>query len=191
MNFFLGFFPDDCTKREIQKVTDRLDEIFRGFDIPVRWSVPENYHMSVMDLGNSMPFYKLLYYKYKLKNFKVQAFKVKFGKVKLGISRKYKELIYLDLEDGGEEMRKIFQNLREILKISEESNFVPHLTLGRVSKDLTNQEYSNVSRDLTRVGNDIGVKKILFELSDLCLVGNKDSGYKVLMNLREASSNSI
>ena len=37
------------------------------------------------------------------------------GTVKLGLNRKYKELIYLDLKEGGEEMRSLLQNLRKLL----------------------------------------------------------------------------
>ena len=188
MNYFLGFFPSDEARNCIKKAVREVGKCFDGFEIPVRWLEPEMYQMTLLNLGNSMPFYKLIYYKYKLKPFYLRRFKVRFNTVKLGISRKYKELIYLDLLEGGDEMRKTFMELRKIFNLKSENNFVPHLTLGRVSKDLTNQEYSNVCRDLTRVSESIDVKEIEFYVSNLELVQNDDHSYKVLMNLNEIAN---
>ncbi|MHC1716441.1 MAG: 2'-5' RNA ligase family protein [Candidatus Dojkabacteria bacterium] len=188
MNFFLGFFPDENAKQSIRKAVREIGESFDGFDIPVRWIDPEMYQMTVLNLGTNMPFYKLIYYKYKLKPFYLKRFKVRFNTVKLGISRKYKELIYLDLLEGGDEMRKIFLELRNIFNLKMENNFVPHLTLGRVSKDLTNQEYSNLCKDLSRVSKKINVNDIEFYISNLQMVKGDDCSYKVLMNLNELSS---
>ncbi len=188
MNYFLGFFPSEEARNSIKKAVREVGKCFNGFGIPVRWLEPEMYQMTLLNLGNSMPFYKLLYYKYKLKPFYLRRFKIRFNTVKLGISRKYKELIYLDLLEGGDEMRKTFMELRKIFNLKSESNFVPHLTLGRVSKDLTNQEYSNVCRDLTRVSKSIDINKVEFYVSNLELVESDDHSYKVLMNLNEVAN---
>ncbi len=159
MNFFLGIFPDKATVDQIKKVVVGVGEIFDGFDIPVRWSKPEKYHMTLIYLGEKLPFYKRLFFKYKLKGFSLKRFKLKFNKVKLGISRKYKELIYMDLLEGGEEMRKLYLELRNLLNLQDDGNFIPHLTLGRVSKELTDQEYANLCRDLTVVTKKLDVNK--------------------------------
>jgi 2'-5' RNA ligase len=188
MNYFLGFFPSDDARDGIKKAVREVGKCFDGFDIPVRWIEPDMYQMTVLNLGNSMPFFKLWYYKYKLKPFYLRRFKVRFNTVKLGISRKYKELIYLDLLEGGDEMRKIFMELRHIFNLKTENNFVPHLTLGRVSKDLTNQEYSNVCKDLSRVSKSIDIRNIEFYISNIELIGSDENGYKVLMNLNEVAN---
>jgi replicative DNA helicase len=56
----------------------------------------------------------------------------------------------------------MYLDLRKLLGKSDDTNFVPHLVLGRVSKDLSNQEYMNISRDLSRVAKELNVSKLTF-----------------------------
>lgn len=188
MNFFLGIFPDKETANQINKVVSEVEKVFDGFDIPVRWSKPDKYHMTLIYLGEKLPFYKRLFFKYKLKNFSIKRFKLRFNKVKLGISRKYKELIYMDLIEGGEEMRKLYLELRNLLNLQDEGNFIPHLTLGRVSKELTEQEYANLCRDLSVVTKKLDVDKIQFFVNELKLVKSDDGEYQVLINFSDSSN---
>jgi|GEM_PF-610204 2'-5' RNA ligase len=188
MNFFLGIFPDKETANQINKVVSEVEKVFDGFDIPVRWSKPDKYHMTLIYLGEKLPFYKRLFFKYKLKNFSIKRFKLRFNKVKLGISRKYKELIYMDLIEGGEEMRKLYLELRNLLNLQDEGNFIPHLTLGRVSKELTEQEYANLCRDLSVVTKKLDVDKIQFFVNELKLVKSDDGEFQVLINFSDSSN---
>jgi 2'-5' RNA ligase len=118
----------------------------------------------------------------------LRKFKIKFNTVKLGISRRYKELIYLDLLEGGDEMRKLFLELEQVLKTRNEGNFTPHLTLGRVSKDLTNQEYSNICRDLQTVSKGLAVEDIEFVVDEIKLIKSIEGNYEVLMSFTDSSS---
>lgn len=188
MNFFLGIFPDKETAGQINKVVSEVEKVFEGFDIPVRWSKPDKYHMTLIYLGEKLPFYKRLFFKYKLKNFSIKRFKLRFNKVKLGISRKYKELIYMDLIEGGEEMRKLYLELRNLLNLQDEGNFIPHLTLGRVSKELTEQEYANLCRELSVVTKKLDVDKIQFFVNELKLVKSDDGEFQVLINFSDSSN---
>lgn len=188
MNFFLGIFPDKETAGQINKVVSEVEKVFEGFDIPVRWSKPDKYHMTLIYLDEKLPFYKRLFFKYKLKNFSIKRFKLRFNKVKLGISRKYKELIYMDLIEGGEEMRKLYLELRNLLNLQDEGNFIPHLTLGRVSKELTEQEYANLCRDLSVVTKKLDVDKIRFFVNELKLVKSDDGEFQVLINFSDSSN---
>ena len=188
MNFFLGIFPDKETAGQINKVVSEVEKVFEGFDIPVRWSKPDKYHMTLIYLGEKLPFYKRLFFKYKLKNFSIKRFKLRFNKVKLGISRKYKELIYMDLIEGGEEMRKLYLELRNLLNLQDEGNFIPHLTLGRVSKELTEQEYANLCRDFSVVTKKLDVDKIQFFVNELKLVKSDDGEFQVLINFSDSSN---
>jgi 2'-5' RNA ligase len=187
MSFFLGIFPDKEPSNKIGEVVNDIESVFEGFEIPVRWVKPENYHITILHFGEELPFYKKMFFKQRLKNFKLKNFKVKFNTVKLGISRRYKELIYLDLSEGGDEMRKLFLELKEILKTKNEGNFTPHLTLGRVSKDLTNQEYSNICRDLQIVTKDLGIGDIEFVVEDIKLVKSTEGNYEFLMSFKDSS----
>jgi 2'-5' RNA ligase len=188
MSFFIGIFPDKSTVNEIKKIVSEVGKVFDGFEIPVRWSKPEKYHMTLIHLGESLPFYKRLFFKYKLKTFSMKRFKIKFNTVKLGISRKYKELIYLDLLEGGDDMRELFLQVRNLLHLRENGNFIPHLTLGRVSKDLTDQEYSNICRDLSVVTKKIDINKTEFFVNELKLVKSTEGEYQVLMSFSDSSN---
>jgi 2'-5' RNA ligase len=188
MSFFIGLFPDDSTINDIKKVVGEVGKVFDGFDIPIRWSKPEKYHVTLIHLGDSLPLHKRLILKYKLKNFTLKRFKIRFNSVKLGISRKYKELLYLDLLEGGDDMRELFFKLRNILNLQDDSNFLPHLTLGRVSKELTDQEYSNICRDLSVVTKKLDIDKIQFFVNELRLVKSTEEGYQVLMSFSDSSN---
>lgn len=188
MSFFLGLFPDQNSNHSIESVAEETKAVFEGFDIPVRWSKSVSYHLTIVHLGESVPFYKMLFLKYKIKRFNFKQFKIKFNTIKLGISRKYKELIYLDLLEGGDDMRRLLLELRKVLGIKNEGNFLPHLTLGRVSKELTDQEYSNICRDLSAVAKRLDIEKIEFLANDFKLVKSTDDNYQILMNLRDCSN---
>ncbi len=183
MNLFLGFFPDDESRKKISDVATSVKEVFDGFDIKVRWSNPKTYHMTVLFLGSKVSFPQVFFYKQKLKKFAFRKFKVRFNSVKLGISRKYRELLYLDLLEGGDEIRELYLQLREITGAKEDINFIPHMTLGRVNKDLTTQEYMNIVKDLNVVTKQLKVNKIEFEVKSIDLVKSEDGLYTVEVSI--------
>ena len=188
MSFFLGLFPDQNSIQSVQGVAREAESVFEGFDIPVRWSKSEAYHITIVHFGESVPFYKMLFLKYKLKRFGFKKFKVKFNAIKLGISRKYKELIYLDVLEGGDDMRRLLLELRNVLGFKNEGNFLPHLTLGRVNKELSDQEYSNICRDLSVVSKRLDIEKIEFVADDFKFVKSTEEGYQFLMNFKDSSN---
>lgn len=187
MSFFFGFFPDENTNYKIRKVVGEVGRVFVDFQIPVRWSKPETYHMTVLHVGEKLSIFKRLIWRFKLKTICITPFKVSFNTVKLGISRKYKELVYLDTKDGGDVMRATLLEMRKVLKLKDEGNFVPHLTLGRVSKDLSDEEYSNLCKDLAIVAKGLDIGKIEFYVNDIKLIRSSGDDYSVLMNLVDLS----
>lgn len=187
MSFFFGFFPDENTNYKIRKVVGEVGRVFADFQIPVRWSKPETFHMTVLHVGENLSFFRRLIWRFRLKTICFTPFKVSFNTVKLGISRRYKELVYLDTKDGGDVMRAILLDMRKALKLKDEGNFVPHLTLGRVSKDLSDEEYSNLCKDLAVVAKSLDIGKIEFYVNDIKLIKSSDDNYSVLMNLVELS----
>ncbi len=187
MSFFLGIFPTKEASGKIRSVIDKIVPVFEGFDVSVRWVKPENFHISIIYFGQKLPFYKKMYFKNRLNNFTLRKFKIKFNTVKLGISKRYKELIYLDLLEGGDEMRKLFLELEQTLKTRNEGNFTPHLTLGRVSKDLTDQEYSNICRDLQVVSKDLDIAEIEFTVDELRLIKSSEGNYEILMSFNDSA----
>ena len=187
MSFFLGIFPNSESVKEIESVAEKLKDVFNGFEISFRWNKPSNYHSTILFLGENLPAYKKFIYQRKLKKFKFKPFNIKLNSVKLGISRKYKELLYIDFLEGGDEMRKLVLQIGEFLKIRNESIFIPHLSLGRVSKDLTEQEHSNICRDLQVVTKKMNIQKIEFRIDEIKLVKSEQGNYEVLMNFKTSS----
>lgn len=183
MDFFLGFCPDQESTQKIKKVVSEISHVFNDFQIPVRWVNSDGYNLHVLSLGHSLPFFRLYWLKYKLRSFRIKPFKIVFNNTKIGLSRKYKELVYLDLKEGGEEMRDLLFELRKLLGIKDQGNFIPHLVLGRISEDLGNQEYTNISKDLYRVGKTLNINKIEFYVNDLKLIKNSSKGFVILLEL--------
>lgn len=183
MDFFLGFCPDTENVPKIKKVVSEVSHVFNDLGVPVRWLDSNNYCFHLLSLGKTLPFFRYYWIKYRLKTFVFKPFKVKMGTVKLGLNRKYKELIYLDLKEGGEEMRSLLQNLRKLLGVKDDGNFIPHLVLGRVSKDLSPQEYLNISKDIYRVAKHIDIDKIEFYISSLSIIKHSSAGFVILLEL--------
>jgi len=84
-------------------------------------------------------------------------------------------------------MREMLLDMRKALKLKDEGNFVPHLTLGRVSKDLSDEEYSNLCKDLAVVAKGLDIEKIEFYVNDIKLIKSSGDNYSVLMNLVDLS----
>lgn len=187
MSCFFSFFPNQDTNFKIRKVVGEVSKVFDDFDIPVRWSKPNTYHMTLLYLGNDVNPIKRILFRFKLKSIIFKPFKVKFGTVKLGISRKYKELVYLDIKEGGDSMRRILLDLRRRLNIKDEGNFIPHLTLGRISKDISDQEYTNICKDLSVITKGLDIKNMEFYIDNIYLIKSSNGDYKVLMNLIDLS----
>lgn len=181
MNYFLGFFPDEGANYKIRKVVGEVGRIFKDFDIPVRWVHPEAFHISLYYIGDSLNIFQKLLLQRKVKKIPIKPFSIRLGKVKLGISRKYRELVYIDLEEGGEEMRELYHQIGMVIKNKDYATFVPHLSIGRVSKDLSEEEYRNLLKDIHNISKVLNVKDISFTVTALYLVKSKDGNYLPLI----------
>lgn len=61
--------------------------------------------------------------------------------------------------------------------------FVPHLTIGRISKDLTKEEYRNVANDIARVSKKLKLNEIEFVIDSIYLIESKNGDYSFEMKL--------
>lgn len=184
MSIFLGFFPDSRSNTMISSLTDSVKSIFADLGIKVRWSNPKTYHSTLLYLGKTTSPLKIFIIKHKLKKFQFKKFRVRFNSVKLGISRQYRELIFLDFLEGGEEMRELYLKLKNLIGDKGDINFIPHLTLGRVNKDLSVQESANIIKDLNNVSKMMNVSEIAFEVSEIKLVKSEDEKYSFLLEIK-------
>lgn len=182
MNFFLGIIPDDSTNHKVRRVVGEIGKVFDGQQIPIRWVKPETFHVTVLFVGKDISPLKRVLLKKKVKKISFKPFEISFKSVRLGISRRYKELVYLVVDKGDEEMRLITEQLDPQGKIRGSNNFVPHLTLGRVSKEISEEEYKNLSKDLDMVSRNLDIENISFVVKEIYMIKSNNGDYDVVMN---------
>jgi 2'-5' RNA ligase len=182
MNFFVGIIPDDSTNHKIRKVVREVGRVFEGQQIPVRWVNPDTFHVTVLFVGKDISPVRKILLKKKVKKILFKPFKISFKSLKLGIAGKYKELIYLAIDKGDDEVRAITEQLDPQGSIRGANSFIPHLTLGRVSKELTDEESRNLLKDIGRVSNQVGIEGIVFDVREIFLLKSKDGVYEIVMN---------
>ena len=180
MSYLLGFIPNEKTSHEISSILRTIGSVFDGQEIPVRWNKPENYHITLQFLGNKLSIFHRLYINWKLKNFTFKQFDISISNIRLGRTRRFKGMIFLDFAQGGDDLRELRLEISNILKIKDNNQFVPHITIGRINKDLTSQEYSNLVKDIENVSKGINLSKINFGIRELSLLENKEEIYSVV-----------
>ncbi len=180
MQYFLAYFPDQKTNFKVRKVVGELGRVFKDQSIDVRWSKPESFHVNVFFLGNDLNPIKLFFLKQRLKKISISPFTIQLEKANLGISRKYKELIYLSISKGGDELRDLVFKIRNELHIDDFNQFIPNLKIGRISKDLTEQEFKNLNQDVRNVNKVLNIKDIVFDSGQLCIVRNENEILEIL-----------
>jgi len=182
MSYFLGIFPSNESNYLIRKLVRDLGRVFEGQEVDVRWGSPEKYHISLIYLGNSVNILKRAIIVGRLKRLKKQRFRIRFEKSVVGISRSYKGLIYLTVDEGGEALRDLVLELRQILRINDSNLFIPHLTLGRVSKELTEQEYKNLLIGVREINKLLHINNICIDIKEINLLMNDQDSIKSFKN---------
>jgi 2'-5' RNA ligase len=181
MKSLLGFTLKERQRKDISAISENIGSVFDGQEIPVRWVNPDNYHITVQFLGYTSIFRKI-YLNLKLRRFTLNNFDISIGNIRLGRSRRFKGMVFLDFAKGGEDLRDLRLQLSNLLGIKDNNQFVPHITIGRINKDLTNQEYSNLIRDIENVTKDWELSEIKFRVEELSLIENKEEIYTVVKN---------
>ena len=182
MNFFLGIVPDSSANHKVRKVIGEVGRVFDGQQIPVRWVKPDTLHVTLLFVGKDISPIKLLLLKKKLKKIIFEPFEISFKSARLGITRRYKELVFLPVANGDEEMRKIIEQLDFKGDIRGSNSFIPHLTLGRVSKDITEEEFKNLTKDLDMVSESLDMGCIKFLVKEIFLIKTNKGAYDVVAN---------
>lgn len=144
----MGVFPRDAIVNDLARIQDSLDGIFFSQDIPIKWTEQERLHVTILSLGSNLNPIVKLYNKYLVEQFVIKPFGISFGRPKIGISNRYRELVYLPVENGADELRELLLSFAKHMHYKREHSFIPHITLGRVSKDLSEQEYRNIKHEI-------------------------------------------
>ncbi|HEQ65388.1 MAG TPA: hypothetical protein ENN64_00980 [bacterium] len=174
-NYFIGVFLDKNTSEKIDGVLLELRRIFQYQNIPVRWVNKEKFHVTISYLGRDINFMKKLSFGKKFIKTDFKEFEVELGSVTLGINKLYRELLHFKILNGGEELRKLSEKYNRIYNIKNVKPISPHFTIGRVQKDIVDEEFRNLTEDISVFNNNytdnvelkFGVKKIAFIESDL------------------------
>src|SRR5689334_21893107 len=107
MNYFLGYFPDEKTNIAIRKIIVECGRIFDAQGIPVRWAKPEQIHLAVLFLGHKMSWLEKNLFKMQMAKVEIPQFEITLDTVNLGISKSYKELLYISVGQGGDTLRNL------------------------------------------------------------------------------------
>lgn len=148
MRSFIGIQPDIQTREKIREVVEELLTAFRSQDINISPVDPDRYLIEVFDLGESFNLAKRISLEIKMKKFRFNPFSGNFDSVKLGLSKKDKGVLLFTINDGAEELRETVLRLINSLNLKREKIFIPHLAIGRVTKDLSDEEYKNLNLQL-------------------------------------------
>jgi 2'-5' RNA ligase len=187
MNHFLGFFVNDQTRKQVVKRVGKVSTIFSGMHIQVRWIKPSNYHIKLHNLRGSVGPIKQLYIKKKIDNILTEPIELSLGNIKLGLNRNLKGLIYVEIDDGGEQLRELRYEMLKNLKIKDNVQFVPHIALGRINKDLSRQETSNILKDIENIFEHDSNTETKFFLKEIELVKVDNGNYELLKKFKTDS----
>ena len=180
MNYFLGFFLDDKSRKQIVKSVGRISTIFSGMGIEVRWIKPAHYHIEIQKFEGNVGLIRRWYISYRIKKLLKKRIQISLGRIRLGVSKRARGLLYIEIEDGGDLLRELRYELLNILKIKDNVQFIPYVSIGRINKDLSKQEISNISKDMENVSkkfNHVGTK---MSVSEIDLIRSKESHYEIL-----------
>ena len=187
MNHFLGFFVNDESRKQIVNSVDKVSSIFSDMGIEVRWIKPSDYHVKLQNLQGNVGLLKKEYISYKIKGVLKKPIQVSIGDIKLGTNRNLKGLLYFEIDKGGDALRELRYEMLNTLKIKDNVQFIPHIAVGRINKDLSRQEVSNILRDIENVSTRPINAEAGFEINQIELVKVEEGDYEVLKKFSASS----
>ena len=186
MEYFLGFFVNDQSRKQITDTVSNTSPIFSDMGIEVRWIKPSHYHMKIQNIPGSMNFLKKLYISKRIKGVFNKSIQISIGNLRLGSARNLKGLIYIEIGEGGDALRELRYEMLKTLKIKDNVQFVPHIAVGRINKELSNQEFSNIVKDIRNVNRNVQRDMVAFEVRELDLIRIKEGSYEILKKFKTA-----
>lgn len=194
ISYFLALIPDDKANFAIRRIVADVGALFDSHGIRISLSKPESFRISVINFGKTLPFFKKFQYGKKINkhfaNSNTQGYQIELDRIRLGISRNYRELLFLTLDGGAEQLRNLVYELTPKLGLKRDYMFIPHLTLGRVGKDLTNEEFKNLNESIFQLNNRLKkeLHEISFQADSLQLIKSTNGVYELLNSFPITSS---
>lgn len=179
-NYSLGFLLDEKTNYKIRKIVGEIGRVFEGQEIPISWFKPEHFFVELMNFGYSFDFIQRFFLDRTVSKLIYSPVQISLNRSEVGISRKYKELVYLSIGEGGDKLRDMVFHLRKTLRKKDFSNYIPRISLGRINKDITDQEITNLKTDLLNIEKKLELPKITFLCTELSFIEYDEVQTKVL-----------
>lgn len=179
-DYFIAVFPDQKASSGIKQVLAQVGQLFDNHNIPINLVHPDTFHVTVFILGKKFSWIDQQLLSKKLKKCALPRFTLRLDKVRLGISRNNRELLFLTVEEGAEDLRNLVYELSPKLKLKRDYKFVPHLSLGRVSKDLTDEEFRNLNDSIQMLNQSLRNTNIEFDVDHYKLVVSENGDYSFL-----------
>lgn len=180
MSHFLGIFPDEKASYQLRKLLANYGRLFDAQGVPITLVRPEQFHMTLVYFGQQLGFVRREALAWKLRRYPFKPLTIGLDRVRLGISRNYKELLFASVNSGADTLRETVFDLSRKLGVRDDKVFIPHITLGRVSKDLMDQEYNNLNEDIQRINRELFTEEITITPQYFDLIHSKDGEYKRL-----------
>jgi 2'-5' RNA ligase len=182
MRSFLGILPDENTKSQLSKVAAHVAAAFDTQQVPVSIIPASSLVVEVVPLNHNPNFLTKKKVAFRLRGYKFIPITISISSVRLGISKKDRGKLVFVINSGAEELRESVLELSKSLNIKREKIFVPHLSLGRVGKDISNEEFQNLSHDLFQLSKNELTENIVFKADLLSLIYSGSEGLDVVKN---------
>ncbi|MBP5204482.1 hypothetical protein J6Z48_02460 [bacterium] len=173
MSAIIGYSLDKNIAENIKSIRVGISQTFTDLGLKVSWKDQKSYNITVAYLGESLNLIQRAYINHKLKDFQFESFPITFSTIKIGKSGRNRSSIFLEILDGGEDIRKLCLELRQTLHLKEDINLVPQVTLGRITSDLSDSMYTDLQKSLYVMSKKLPVKKIKFVLDDVSIIEEK------------------
>lgn len=186
MSYFLGVFPNESEKGQMAQLTPKYASIFDSQDIPVYYPEASKYHLTLLYLGDRLNAFSRFKIGRALKNFKRIPFNAQINGARLGFGyNRNPGLLHLTVTDKGNEFRNMVSELSALLNVRREKIFLPHITIGRVRKELTQMEYLNLSEAVKLQNiNVFGEGELDFTPLNISLVKSEDGNYMTIKSFQ-------
>lgn len=186
MKYYLSIIPSQSANYSIRKIVGDVGRIFHDQDLDVRYINPELYIIYMIYLGENINVFQKLIFRYYLSKFSFNKFKLSLGIVKIGGKREYKGLVYLNINKGGDILRDMYFSLCNLFGNKYNKFFIPHISLGRINKDLNNEEMSNMDMALNSFNTQYNYNHDIVYVNSLALVSIENNKVNIISesNLR-------
>ncbi len=177
MSLKLGIDPERSFKNQMHNVAIEVVKLIDSQGIPVIHINPNYYHIELFQLsGASNPIRSFLR-NWVLRRYHIKPFDLAIDHVKLGSAGHMRELVSLQVGEGSDQLRDIVYDLAKRLNIKRVRSFDPCVRIGRISKDLSDQEYHNLVNTIQEF-NLTSISKVKFKFNGLSVLQSKDGQIK-------------